>query len=227
MKKLLVLLVSLIILYGCAEKPVVREDAVRFKDEYESLNGQSNGNGLLYREIEIDKDNPFVYSDAEEIVSKMQKGESFIVYFGANWCPWCRSVLPYFIEVCHERKIDTIYYVDVRPDNDPEKEIRDVYGVDENGKVYLSHKGSEGYQQFIKLAADVLSDYKREDVPTLDGTEFEGAKRVGAPNFIVIENGKAVKMELLVPESLTDPYMELNDSLIRDIRREAEVFLSE
>ena len=227
MKKLLVLLLAVLMLTGCTQMPDVREDALRFKNEYESLNGKENEHGNFYREIEIDTDNPFVYSSAEEIVEKMNNGESFIVYFGANWCPWCRSILPFFIEVCHELKLDTVYYVDVKPDNDPEKEIRDVYAIDENGRIYLSHQGSEGYHWFIKLAENVLADYVREDVPTLDGTEFEGAKRVGAPNFVVVKNGKAVRMELLVPSSLSDPYMELNDSVIKDIRKAAEEFLSE
>ncbi|MBR2544874.1 MAG: thioredoxin family protein [Erysipelotrichaceae bacterium] len=227
MKKLIILLMMMIMICGCSEQPANRDDAIRFKNEYEALNGQSTASGNIYREIEINEDNPFVYSSAEEIVAMMQKGESFIVYFGANWCPWCRSILPSFIEVCHEKKMDTVYYVDVRPDNDPEKEIRDVYSVDESGRIYLSHEGSEGYHRFIKLAANVLAEYSREDVKTLDGTEFAGAKRVGAPNFVIVKDGKAVKMELLIPESLSDPYMKLNDNVIRDIKRETEVFLSE
>ena len=227
MKKLIILLMMMIMICGCSEQPANRDDAIRFKNEYEALNGQSTASGNMYREIEINEDNPFVYSSAEEIAVMMQKGESFIVYFGANWCPWCRSILPSFIEVCHEKKMDTVYYVDVRPDNDPEKEIRDVYSVDESGRIYLSHEGSEGYHRFIKLAANVLAEYSREDVKTLDGTEFAGAKRVGAPNFVIVKDGKAVKMELLIPESLSDPYMKLNDNVIRDIKRETEVFLSE
>ena len=227
MKKLLTLLVLLLVITGCSVPRENSEDAKRFKEDYESLNGVSNGYDGNYRTVKINEDNPFVYSTAEEIVRKMKNGESFIVYFGANWCPWCRCVVPVFIDVCSEQKIDKVYYVDVRPDNDLEKDIRDEYSLDDNKEVYLSHEGTRGYHEFISLAADVLQDYSRGKVESLDGTPFEGAKRVGAPNFIIVENGKAVKMSLCTPDSLEDPYMILNDKVLNDIRTEIEELLNE
>ena len=118
MKKLLALLVLALVLTGCNAPKEISEDARRFKEEYESLNGVSNGYDGNYRTVKINQDNPFEYATAEDIVRKMKNGESFIVYFGANWCPWCRCVIPFFIEGCAQNKIDKVYYVDVRPDND-------------------------------------------------------------------------------------------------------------
>ena len=222
MKKTVLLLVVCILLFGCSEKQKDNQDSLRFKEEYESLNTDRE-----YRAIEIDPDNPFVYATAEDIVRKMENGESFIVYFGANWCPWCRSVIPVFIDTCKSLDIKTVYYVDVRPGNDLTKDIRDEYGKDAEGNIIQVQKGTEGYHRFIELAGNVLDDYQRYDVPTLDGTPYRGAKRVGAPNFIKVENGKAVSMVLGIPESMDDAYMKLTDEIVNDIRKIFEGFLSE
>ena len=227
MKKLLAVLLVLLAVTGCTPGNKNSENALKFKEDYESLNGLSDGYGGTYRVIEINEDNPFVYVTIEDVVAMMNSGKSFIVYFGSNWCPWCRSVLPYFVETCKKLKVDTVYYVDVRIGNDMDKDIRDAYSLNENNEVYLSHEGPEAYHQFIKMASDVLDDYSRSDVETLDETPFEGAKRVGAPNFVIIKDGKSVKMSLCVPESLDDPSMELTDKIINDIGKSCEEFLNE
>ncbi len=226
MKKILALLVFALVLTGCSVPREISEDARRFREEYESLNGVSNGYDGNYRTVKINEDNPFEYATVEDIVRKMKNGESFIVYFGANWCPWCRCVIPFFIEECARNKISKVYYVDVRPDNDMDKDIRDEYSLDDNNEVYLSQQGTRGYHEFIKMASDVLDDYSRGKITSLDGTPFEGAKRVGAPNFIVIENGKAIRMSLCTPASLEDPYMILDDKIKQDIRNEIEELLN-
>ena len=87
-------------------------DSIKFKEEYESLNGKKYKNKKI-RDVKIEKDNPFVYKTAEEIVDLIENGESFIVYFGFSKCPWCRSMIETFIKTAKENNIDKIYYVDI------------------------------------------------------------------------------------------------------------------
>ncbi len=214
-KKIMVLLLmAFITLAGCTN---TSRDAQRFKEEYESLNGEVNARGVSYREIMIDERNPFVYADLSEINQKMDSEETFIVYFGSNWCPWCRSILPQVIETASRNKVKKIYYVDAKPGDDDEREIRDVYAVDDNGKVYLKHEGTEDYHIFINRASGVLADYSRSDVETLDGTEFAGQKRVGLPNFVLVVKGEAVKMITGISSLQNDPYQQLNDDILNDV----------
>ena len=121
MKKILIVLLCYAILLGCAGCSGATADGQLFKKEYESLNGQETSSGQKYREITIDERNPFVYADCADIVRMMDEGKTFIVYFGANWCPWCRSILPTFIELARKNNVRTVYYVDVRPNNDHER----------------------------------------------------------------------------------------------------------
>ena len=91
MKKNLIvcLLVLVLIISGCGrvkdkeedKKVDNTQDALKFKEEYESLNGQISTTDKAYRTIEIDKDNPFVYTDCESLVKLINDGESFVVYF--------------------------------------------------------------------------------------------------------------------------------------------------
>lgn len=226
-KFLMAILLAGSFLSGCQEdNKDHKEDSLKFKESYESLNGVMTGDGEHeYRTITIPEDNPFIWSAAEEVVAMMEDKKTFVVYFGANWCPWCRSVLPSFITVCQEMGVDPVYYVDVRPDNDKEQEIRDVYALDEDGNVYLSHEGTEGYHRFIELAAPVLRDYSTGDVASLDGTPYAGAKRVGAPSFILIKDGQAVQRISGISGAEDDPYMELTDEILADMRSQFESFL--
>ena len=227
MRKVVSLLICILMSVTCFACAKTNEDALRFKESYESLNGLKNKNNKEYRVVNIDKENPFVYATMEDIMERINNKESFVVYFGANWCPWCRSILPTFIEVMKDNKIKTVYYVDVRPDNDEDKEIRNVYAINENGEIYLKHEGSVAYQQFIKVAQEVLSDYSSGEVESLDGTEWSGEKRVGAPNFVVVKDGVPTYMTTAISSLQDDPYMELNDDIVNDVRNQITKMIAE
>ncbi len=213
----IILLITLILTRTVLVK---RRNAINFKEEYEEVNGKEMMENRKYRSITIDKNNPFVYSSLEKINKKIENKDTFIVYFGAWWCPWCRSVLPSAIKEAKEYKIKTIYYINVRDDlNDETKDIRDIYSLDKKNKIYLSHEGTKDYHDFLKYADKVLVDYDSHGV-SVKGTKFEGAKRVGAPNFIIVKNGKVTYMTEGIPSSLSDPFMKLDKEVTKDIEKE-------
>lgn len=200
------------LLAGCS-KPSA--DAIRFKEEYETLESDIV--------ITIPEDNPFVFSDFENLVQKMKNGESFIVYCGSNWCPWCRDILPIFIECVKEHNIKEVLYVDVNPGQVNDK--RNAYQIDENGKVYRFNEGTDGYNEFIKIAANVLRDYRNGTI-TLDGTEWEGEKQVGAPNFIIVKNGEAVAVTNGISDLLKSAHDEITPEIKTDIKGIIEDFIN-
>ncbi len=217
-KKILVLLLFLLVgclFTGCEE---VNKDAKRFKEDYEKLNGEKNSKGKEYRKITVDENNPYTYTTIEELNKMIDNKESYIVYFGANWCPWCRSMLETSIKKANEHGIKKIYYIDVRPDNVIDNDLRDIYSLDEEGKVYLSHEGTDAYHKFTAATKDVLKDYNAGGVD-VKGTEFEGAKRIGAPSFILIKDGKAVTRISGISSLLTDAFAELTPEMITDMEK--------
>ena len=218
MKRLLKLLFIFIItisLCGC------QSNAKRFKEEYESRNGLKTSSGKEYRTIEIDEHNPFVYTTLEELNKKIENNETFIVYFGAWWCPWCRSTLPTFIKKAKEYNINKVYYVNVRETTNEEDDIRDIYKRDPKGRIELYHEGTEAYHKFLEIAGNVLKDYNSHDIVV------ENTKRVGAPNFIMFKDGKAVKMTTGKSDLQSDGYMELTEDIIKDFERNYDEFLSD
>lgn len=201
MKKLVIILLSIICIIpiaGCTKK-----DAKKFKEEYESLNNTTNASGKIIREVNIDKNNPFVYKDAEDIVTMIKNKETFVVYFGFSTCPWCRSMIENLIKAAKDTNTKTIYYVDVL-------NIRDVIKVDSTGTVYKETEGDTYYMQLLSLIGDVLEDYTL----TNGGKEIKtGEKRIYAPNVVVIENGKAITMTTGISNSQKDAYMELTEEI--------------
>ena len=194
-KVFLVILLALLVfpLAGCSKK-----DALRFKSEYESLNSSDS-----VRNLTIDKNNPFIYKEAADIVSMIKDNETFIVYFGFAKCPWCRSVLPNLIKAAKDNGIRKIYYVDIL-------EIRDTYSIDDKGNAYRVKNANESYYELLNLLGDVLEDYK----VTKDGKEYNtGEKRIYAPNVVAIKDGIALSMTTGVSELQTDSHMDLTDEM--------------
>ena len=210
MKKVLLsllIVLSIFTLTSCNKKEVKNSDAIKFKEEYEKLNGEQNRNGVTYREVKIDEKNPFVFATAEEIQEKIDNKETFAVYFGFNSCPWCRSVITTLIEVAKDLKVDKIYYVDVL-------DIRDTYELNSKNKPEKTKDGSEGYNKLITSLASVLSDYT---LTTEKGKTVEvGEKRIYAPNLVSVVKGEAQKLNTGISEMQTDSMMELTDEMKKD-----------
>ena len=102
--------------FGCIKK---ESDAMKFKKEYESLNGTiREKDKQTIRTLSIDQDNPMVYSSCQDIIDRIENKETFIIYFGFSDCPWCRSSIETFIESAKENNITTVYYVDIKEDRD-------------------------------------------------------------------------------------------------------------
>lgn len=204
--KLVFILILLVSICGCTLSSDL-SDADKFKDEYEKINGEKSKSGKTNRKVSIPSDNPFVYSTAEEISKKMDKEETFIVYFGFSSCPWCRSIIEELINCAKDNEVDKIYYVDVL-------DIRDTKEVDEEGNISTTKEGTKGYNELIDKMSNVLSDYTttNENDEKISLEE----KRIYAPNLVAVVNGKATKMEEGISSKLKDPYQELTKEMRKE-----------
>ena len=219
MKKIISIILVFVValtLTAC-KKENSNEDALKFKEEYESLNGEKNKRGKEYRTLDIDDDNPYVKVTAEEIVKMINNKETFYLYVGDSMCPWCRSVLEKSIEVARDNDIEKIYYVEIWDDEGNEI-LRDKYEL-VDGKIKKVSDGTKAYKKLLSKFDKVLSDYTLKDE---DDNEIEvGEKRIYAPNYFYVENGKVKKMIEGISDSQTDPYEELTDEILED---EEELF---
>lgn len=222
MKKFVKLFILLLIMgavlagvyYTVDTKKYEKTDAYKFKTEYEKLNGTTSSSGKIIRSVDINKKNRVKYSTAEEIVKKIDKGESFLVYFGFASCPWCRSMVENLINISIEKNID-IYYVDVL-------EIRDILEYS-NGEVVVKRKGNKYYMELLEKLSDVLDDYRLTDEN--DEKVEVNEKRIYAPNVVSIINGVPKMKVEGVSDELKDPYSTLTDDMIEESKRQLkEVF---
>lgn len=221
-KKVLSLLILITVVFsltGCGLK--TNKDAVKFKKEYENLNGKENSSLKKHRTVSISDDNPYVYATAKDIINKIENKKTFYVYFGSAYCPWCRSVIEKSIEVAKKNNIKKIYYVDIW-EGDHKEILRDTYELDENNKVKLISEGADEYQDLLKYLGNVLGEYTLTD-ENGDTISF-GEKRIFAPNFIYVEKGKAKKIESGSSEKQTDSRMKLTDEMLKDEEKKFNEF---
>ena len=211
--KLLLIVVLSIALFGCAKD---ESDAVKFKKEYEGLNGKETGyKDKTYRSVSISKKNPMKFSTASEIVDKIEKKETFLVFFAFKECPWCRSVVEELLKAAKDNKVDTIYYVDV-------KDIRDVKEI-KGEEVITTTEGDKDYMKLIELLDPVLEEYTLTDENGSEVSVLE--KRIYAPNLVLISNGKAEQLETGISDELKDPYGKLTEKIKKHAYKKFECMM--
>ena len=178
-------------------------DGIKFKEEYEKLNGKKNDQGKKYREIIIDSKNKMVYKTTEEVLNLIDKKKSFVLYFGFDTCPWCRSVVPTLASISKELNQE-VYYIDV-------KDIRDTFELDDDNKPKLVKKGSKDYSKLLEKLEPVLEDYTLTDS---DNNEIKvGEKRIYAPSIVSVIDGKAKELTTGISDKQTDGYMKLTKEM--------------
>lgn len=216
----LFILTCLFIFTGCSNSV----DGLKFKDEYENLNGtKTSYSDSDYRSLDISKRNPFVYSTADDILDMINNKETFYVYFGSSYCPWCRSVIEEAINSAIDNKIDKIYYVDIW-DGFHNEILRDTYEIDSEGIARKTKNGTGTYYKLLKKFDNLLQDY------TLTNDEDEkisvGEKRIFAPTFIYVENGKAIRSTTGISDKQSGADAKLTKEILNDEKKEFDKFFS-
>lgn len=214
MKKIFLAVIALFLVFtvtACNSKKD-NSSALAFKEEYESLNGKENASGKVHRTLNIDSNNPYVKVTPKDIVEKINNNDTFYLYVGDPLCPWCRSVVEKSIEVAKENDIDKIYYIDIWDDEGTEI-LRDKYEIID-GKLTKTVDGTSEYYKLLDSFNSVLRDYTLTD--SNNKTVVVGEKRIYAPNFFYIKNGKVVRMVSGKSAKQTDSRGELTDEILSD-----------
>ena len=172
----------------------VKQEALRFKEEYESLNGKENDSGIDYVNVVIEADHPMVYADIDQLLEVIKNDG--IIYFGFDECPWCRNALPVLIEAAREKEVSEIYYYDI-------KGIRDELVLNEEGMIEVMKEKSEDYQLIYDALYDSLNIY--------EGLNDDTIKRLYAPSVFFIKEGKVMLMHESTVESQKDPSVMMSD----------------
>ena len=105
------IVLGIILYFVLMDKPLnTRNDALKFKEEYEIVN--QNVNAV---QMNISEDNPIVYLESyKELDKNLKNKDDFILYLGFPTCPWCRNIIPVLFDSAKENNIDKVYYINVR-----------------------------------------------------------------------------------------------------------------
>lgn len=207
MKKIvyiLLVIVEVFLITGCGKET----DALKFKKEYEDLNGKTIENTKYkYPSIEISKNNKVKYSNYDEVLEVLKDGTG-VIYLGYPTCPWCRNAVPVLLEAANEVGIEDIYYINM-------KEERDEIKVKEDGTLEVVKEGTEGYKKLLKRLDLILDDYTLKDIN--GNTVSANEKRIYVPLVIFVRDGEIVAYHIDTVESQTDPFKLLNEDQTNEL----------
>lgn len=194
------------------------EDEARFKSEYENLNGTTRSNGQKNKDVSIKKHNNIKYIDTAEAAKILDSGTG-VIYFGFAACPWCRTLAPTLIDAMSASELDTIYYVDVRPEDKAENDIRDRYELDSRNKAKKAKDADSSYYDILLALAGELKEYT---LTTQDGkTVHTGEKRLFAPTVVAVKDGVVVDIH----EGTVENHEKDENGTLRDLTKEEETTL--
>ena len=184
------------------QSKIVNTDSIKFKEEYESLNGKENDNGKEYLNVSVDSSNPIVYSSFQEIYNVIEK-RTGIIYFGFPECPWCRNAVPVLLDAAKELNVNKIYYFNALS-------IRDKKHLDDNGNIITDEEGTEEYKKLIEILYDQL--------PSYEGLNDDSIKRLYFPTVLFVKDGKIIGIYTSTVDSQKDPYVKLNDEQYSELK---------
>ena len=176
---------------GCKGK---NTDALKFKNEYENLNGKTSKSGKTYLDVSIDNDNPIVYLTAKEASEKINS-DTGVFYFGFPECPWCRNLVPILVDTLNEYTMPFYYY--------NAYEIRDNKHLDDNGDIVVDKEGTKEYYEIVDILKDYLGEYS--------GLNDNSIKRLYFPTIVFVKEGKILYVHTGTLDSQEDPYVSLTD----------------
>lgn len=172
-----------------------KTDSIKFKTEYESINGQENSSNKNYAALDINKDNPMIYADYDKIYEVLNG--TGVIFFGFKECPWCRAAIPVLLEAAKEIGIDKIYYLNNKEDRDTKSLV--------DGNVVTEKEGTAEYYKLLdKLGTEYTEEYS--------GLNDSSIRRLYFPTVLVVKDGKIISSIVGTVDSQTDPYVSLTES---------------
>lgn len=181
---------------------IKKEEAVRFKQELESLNKTNK------IPVQIPDNARIVYATEQDVLEI----ENGIVLFGWPSCPWFRNAITPLLEFAQEEKA-TIYYLNIH-------DIRDLKEKDKAGKVITTKVGSPGYEAILAKFHTILNPYTAVGIDSI--------KRISSPTVLFIEKGKGVHKVVSTVVSQIDPKIKLDSTQRQELKqRYREYFVDE
>ncbi len=174
---------------------VNKMDALKFKAEYEALNGKKNKNNKEYVHVSVDAKNPYVYAKYDDVIDIIKNGTG-VIYFGFPECPWCRNMVPVLASAAKEMGIDKVYYFNAL-------DMRDIKSLDKDGSIKTEKEGTKEYYELVDALGDSIGSY--------EGLNDDSIKRLYFPTVIFVKDGKIIKSHIGTLDSQIDPYKVLND----------------
>jgi len=196
-KKIIIGLVALLIaaigIGACSvtpnniEESIETADMLRFKEEYEELNGQRNpADTQTYKTITIPEFNLIRYLTPEEILEIAESGTG-LISFGFPQCPWCRQITPLLIDVALDMGLDVINYIDMT-------EIRTTWEL-QDGVPVMTDPGHPRYQDLLVAFRSILEPLELNPfaLTDSDGNRISTEElRIFVPTIVAIRDGRIV-----------------------------------
>lgn len=195
---LIIFLLSSYLIYNFVDsdtKNIVTNEEIRFKEEYEKLNGVYNDKtNHYYMNVNILENSNVKYKNANEIIDILKNGTG-VIYFGFPECPWCRNLVPILVDTLNQYTMPFYYY--------NAYEIRDNKHLDDNGDIVVDKEGTKEYYEIVDILKDYLGEYS--------GLNDNSIKRLYFPTIVFVKEGKILYVHTGTLDSQEDPYVSLTD----------------
>lgn len=172
-------------------------DALKFKEEYESINGKYDElTNLTAPSVTINKNNPIKYLSDSDILDKLTK-DTNIIYMGYPEDGFSRRILPVLFDFANKNKIKTIYYYN-------------FYNLQQDYEKNEDQEKIALYENIINVLGDTVTETYTEGI-------HSGIKRLSAPSIYFIKDGQVVGSHYNAVESYTNFNIDLTSEEAKEL----------
>ena len=166
----------------------VTENEKKFKEEFETLNGTANTDGITHITVTIPENNNIEYITLKEADKMLDaaNNKSGIILFGYASNPWGRNLIPVLLDVAAAKELDKIYYVNLMDEDG--NDLRTTYVLNEKNNKLSSTMGDLEYYNVRSSLSEYISDYTYFKSNGKKET-YTGEKYISAPTIVAVKNG--------------------------------------
>ncbi len=175
LKHIFQFLVVIIIIFAILiiQKEYVTGDEKKFKREFEYFNKKTSLRfSEEYPSVKIEKQNGIKYVSEKEVVDFLKSGTG-ILFLAYPEGIRSRILLPYFLDVCYQERVETVYYFNAYSSREEKEKKEDT--------VVTLKEGSKAYKKALEVLGENAPDYQEVN---------DGSKRIYFPTIMIVKDGK-------------------------------------
>ena len=161
MKKLMIVLISIILLFGCTQQTTAKTTENKLIEQDQKMENKVSGSTEYQGEKIAGSTTPYIrYNDADFDKAR-ESGKAIYLYFYANWCPICTQERPNIFTAFNEMKNENaigfeVHFNDDKTTDEDRNKARELGVSYQHTTIILDKKGAVFFRSLTPIDTEEI-----------------------------------------------------------------------